>query len=207
MNAFIRKRLMVFRKNAGFTLIELLAVIVVGGVLLAALTGFYLSEQRALRQQQIQIETSQALRVALEQVVRDLRAAGRNPEGKSGIGLTYADAREVRFNLDKDWDGLIDANDPEETKGFRLNGTQLQTYVAGSGGLSPYLPLADFMVPGQTVFRYYRADDTEVTGVLSATDLAAIRRIDVSLQVENRVPGAPDIDRTEVASVHLRNLE
>ena len=36
MSTTIRER----RKNGGFTLVELLAVIVVGGVLLAALTSF-----------------------------------------------------------------------------------------------------------------------------------------------------------------------
>ena len=146
------------------------------------------------------------MRVALEQIVRDLRAAGRNPKDESGIGLTYADAQRIEFTLDKDWDGLVSATDPEETKGFRLTGTQLETYIPGAGGLSAWRPLADFMVAGQAIFTYWREDGTRVTTLPASTaDLAAIARIDVTLRVANRVPGAPDIGRTEVASVHLRN--
>ncbi|MGH7822142.1 MAG: PilW family protein [Candidatus Binatia bacterium] len=192
--------------EGGFTLIELLAVIIVGGVLLTALTTFYLSEQRAFRQQQIQIETSQALRVALEQIVRDVRVAGRNPLSTVGIGLTYASGTELRFTLDADGDGTANLTDRAEHKGFQLNGTVIRTWVADA--LNPWQDLAAYVDPAATpIFRYYRGDLTEVTALpASSTDLSAIRRVDVVLTVTNRVPAAPDINRTEAATIRLRNL-
>jgi len=45
----------------GFSLVELLAVILVSALLLAGLTGFYLTEQRTLRHHQVAIETSHEL--------------------------------------------------------------------------------------------------------------------------------------------------
>src|ERR1051325_3486429 len=66
------------RSNAGFTLVELLVVIVVAGLLLAGFTTFYVSQQRALRHHQIEIEASQLLRTAIEQITRDVRSARRD---------------------------------------------------------------------------------------------------------------------------------
>ena len=192
--------------SAGFTLIELITVIVVAGLLLTALTSFYLSEQRALRQQQIQIETSQSLRVALEQMVRDLRAAGRNPLDAANIGFVKASATEVEFTLDNDNDGLVTDTDPAEHKGFKIESNQLKTYVANAGGLTKYLPLADDVSVADSTLSYYRGDGTPITSLpASAADLEAIRRVDIALTVTNNVPGAPAISRTEVASVRVRN--
>lgn len=182
-------------------------MIVVGGLLLAALTTFYLSEQRAFRQQQIEIQTSQSLRVALEQIVRDLRVAGRNPTGAADIGLTHAAANEVRFTLDAD---AVSGTPPvltnrNEHKGFRLNGTAIQTYLADNA-LSPWQDLADHFDPALTqIFRYYDGNNAELTS-LPVVDLGAIRRIDVVLTVTNTVPGGGTITRTEAASVRLRNV-
>src|SRR4029078_7796962 len=64
--------------SAGFTLIELLVVALVAGTMLAAFTGFYVSEQRAVRRNEIEIETSQALRAAAEKITRDIRDVGRD---------------------------------------------------------------------------------------------------------------------------------
>lgn len=194
--------------DAGVSMIETLVVLLVGGSLLAAFTGFYLSEQRTFRRQQVAVETSQSLRVAIEQIIRDLRVAGRNPTAavvSPAIGLTYASADEVRFTLDADGDGAITATSLDESKGFRRSGTLIESFVAGS--LAPWQTLADWIRPSGTIFRYYRADGSEVTALPASTaDLAAIRRIDVFLSVTRPAPGGFTIDRTESATARLRNL-
>ena len=48
--------------DRGFTIIELLVVFVVGLVMLAGFTTFYLSQQRVVRHHQAEIQLSQELR-------------------------------------------------------------------------------------------------------------------------------------------------
>src|SRR5438093_11603174 len=95
------------RPESGFTLVELLVVAVIAGVLLVGFTAFYVSEQSAVRHDQIEIETSQALRTALEQMSRDIRSARKdltydfltNTGGASSSFVT-ANATAIEFTLD-----------------------------------------------------------------------------------------------------------
>ncbi len=189
-------------------MIEALVVLIVGGALLATFTGFYLSQQRTFRRQQIEVETSQSLRVAIDQIVRDLRVAGRNPTAVTltpAIGLTYANTDEVRFTIDANGDGLITPTDPNESKGFRRSGTTTEAFLADS--LAQWQTLSEWLSPTGTIFRYFRADGTEVTVLPASTaDLASIRRIDATLTATRANPGGLTIQRTESGSVRLRNL-
>lgn len=197
-----------FSSEGGFSLVEALVVLIVGGALLATFTGFYLSQQRAFRRQQIGVETSQSLRVAIDQIVRDLRVAGRNPTAAiltPAIGLTYADTGEVHFTIDANGDGVITPSDPNESKGFRRNGTTIESFVADS--LAQWQTLAEWVSPSGAIFRYFRTDGSEVTALPASTaDLASIRRIDITLTATRANAGGLTINRTESASVRLRNL-
>ena len=188
--------------RAGFTLVELLVVLVVGMGLLGAFSGFNLAEQRALRRHQVEIASSQSLRNALEQMSRDLRSAGLDPTGTAGAGITLADVAEVDFTLDGDASGAVSSTDPNETKKFNRSGTTIQSYQAGSTG--SWVTLADYVAPSGTIFAYYRCDGTEITTLpASATDRAAIARIDITLTVNG--VGGVTLSRTEAESVRLRN--
>ena len=110
---------------SAFTLVEVLVVIVIAAVLLAGFTGFYLSEQRTVRHDQIEIETSQALRTALEQMGRASSArkmyltfdylTGSGGASPSPSFIT-ATATAIEFTLD--------ANDNELTRHGRSSGAQ-----------------------------------------------------------------------------------
>ena len=187
---------------AGFTLIELLVVMLVGAVLLASFTGFYVAQQRTFRRHQIEIETSQALRTALEQISRDLRAAGRDPLGTAGAGITLADGAEVDFTLDANNDGAVGASDPNETKKFRRNGSAIESYRADQA--TPWTALASYVSGAASVFSYRKCDGTLIASLpASATDRAAIARIDITLTVTRS--GGISLSRTETESVRLRN--
>ncbi len=89
-------------------------------LLLTAFTAFYLSEQRSLRHHQIEVETSQNLRVALDQMVRDIRVAGFNAAKASIASFPFvtADATVIRFKLDADGDGAVTSTSTDENRGI-----------------------------------------------------------------------------------------
>jgi Tfp pilus assembly protein PilW len=182
----------------GATLIEALVAFLASAVLLAGFTAFALGQQRSQRQERLEIALSQELRAALDQMARELRAAGGNPARASGIGLVSADRDRVAFLVD--WNGDGDALDAEESRGFVRRVAALETCDAS---FTVCENLATHVRTSGQIFRYFRADGSEITP-LPVTDLAAIRRVDIELTLE-RADG-PVLERTEVASVLLRNL-
>ena len=186
--------------DCGFTLVELLVAMVVAGLLLAGFTGFYLSEQRSLRHHQIEIEVSQALRTALEQISRDLRSARRDVTrdflaGTGGANPTFITwtASQVEFELDEDDDG--DKTDTGEHKGFRLNGSTVEEYDDSS---NTWAVLADFA--NALTFTYFACD-----GTTPATG-DAIASIKISLTMQRSAVGGLPTSRTETEQVQLRNV-
>ncbi len=195
--------------NRGFTLVELLVVIVVCALLMAGFTGFYVSEQRAAKHHQIEIETSQALRTAMDQMARDLRSARMDLSGSAAPKILAADAQTIEFQLDADDDGVVTATAPNEHKGFELSGTDLLKLDATAGG-DPWTGnvLADNVVlpnggAGLTL-TYRRCDGTTFSPATQA-DRDLIAAIDISLTVTRSVIGGLPLTRTETESVRLRN--
>jgi prepilin-type N-terminal cleavage/methylation domain-containing protein len=199
------------RRNAGFTLVELLVVVVIAALLLAGFTSFYVSEQRAVRHDQIEIETSQALRTALEQMSRDIRSARKDltydfltSSGGASSSFTTATATAVEFTLDADNSATINTADPAEHKGFSLDTSTgiLSELDAVSG---QYFTLAENIdVSGSpcngTMFTY-----RDKNGSSGATG-SAIKSVDICITARRPVISGLPVVRTENASVQLRNV-
>jgi prepilin-type N-terminal cleavage/methylation domain-containing protein len=200
------------RPESGFTLVELLVVAVIAGVLLAGFTAFYVSEQRAVRHDQVEIETSQALRTALEQMSRDIRSARKdltydfltNGGGASSSFVT-ANATAVEFTLDADSSATIDTADPAEHKGFSLDTSTgiLSELDAVSG---QYFTLAENIdISGSpcngTMFTYH-----DKNGGDPATTGLPIKSVDICITAKRPVIGGLPVVRMETASVQLRNV-
>lgn len=209
------------RLDQGFTLIELLVTVVMAAVLLAAFTGFYVSEQRAMRHHQIEVETSQALRTALEQMARDLRSARKDltrdpkqPVTYPGAGAAFfpnPDVRYVEFQLDADDSGAIAADGAapasNEHKGFRLQNasTNLEQYDADSSTwnvLADNVVGSDLATPGLT-FTYYDCNQATLATPVASPDLIA--SVGITLTMSRPVIGGLPITRTETETVRLRN--
>lgn len=187
--------------DGGFTLIELAVSILVSLTVLAGFTGFYVAQQRALRRHHTEIVSSESLRAALEEMSRELRSAGLDPTGSSGADLTLADRNEVTFTLDSDADGVVNSADPAESKGFRLRGSTIESYEAGSTG--GWIPLAE-AVSGMTLTYYGCLQSSPLEPLpLDSVDRAAVVRIDISVAVAGS--GGIALRRQEVESVRLRN--
>jgi prepilin-type N-terminal cleavage/methylation domain-containing protein len=200
------------RPDSGFTLVELLVVAVIAGILLAGFTGFYVSEQRAVRHDQIEIETSQALRTALEQMSRDIRAARKDLTydyltGTGGASPTFITwtATAIEFTLDADSSGTINSADPLERRGFSLDTSTgiLSELDAVSG---QYFTLAENIdISGSpcngTMFTYH-----DKNGGDPATTGLPIKSVDICITAKRPVIGGLPVVRTETASVQLRNV-
>jgi prepilin-type N-terminal cleavage/methylation domain-containing protein len=204
-------------RSHGFTLIELLVVMIMAGGLLAGFTVFYVSQQRATRHHQIELETSQALRMALEQISRDLRSARKDltrdfyaspPSGGAQPTFLTADVSTVEFQLDADDSGVIEADGTgpnltgqPEHKGYRLSGLTLEQYDA-SVNANNWVPLADYVSAFTLTYR-------DCSQAILATPVATpnnIKSIDIVIHVHRPVTGGLPVDRTESESVQLRNV-
>jgi prepilin-type N-terminal cleavage/methylation domain-containing protein len=62
--------------NKGMTLVEILVVLVVGTILMAAMFGSFINQQKSYAVQDQVIDTQQTLRAAIDQMTREIRMAG-----------------------------------------------------------------------------------------------------------------------------------
>lgn len=102
--------------SAGFSLVELLVVTAIMGLVVMAVMGVYESTQRTAYSQDEVVELQQNLRVALEEVTKDLRLAGfmipatspplqvapQNPDTSSRLTINTASARGRAIRIDED---------------------------------------------------------------------------------------------------------
>jgi prepilin-type N-terminal cleavage/methylation domain-containing protein len=195
----------------GFTLVELLAVTLLAALLLAAFTAFYLSEQRSIRHHQIEVETSQNLRVALDQMVRDIRVAGLNPS-KATIGsfpFVTANATAIRFKLDTDGDGAVTGTSTDENRGFQIAGTTIEKYDAAAGSFAGNVLANSIDLTGSpcsgTMFTYRDCNGNALTAPVASPG-ANIASVDVCVTVVQPVVGGIPVRRTETESIRLRNV-
>jgi Tfp pilus assembly protein PilW len=180
----------------------------VAGILLAGFTAFYLSEQRSFRHHQIEVETSQALRTALEQISRDLRSARKDitrdfnatpPSGGAQPTFLTANASNVEFQLDANDDGTITASDPTEHKGYRLTGSTIEQYDASTNS---WVTLADYVSAFALTYR----DCNQAVLPAPVATPNGIKSIDLSMTVSRPVVGGLPVVRTETESIQLRNV-
>lgn len=97
----------------GFTIVELLVVLVVTGMVSAALAKVFVSQYRTYRGQNETMQAVLEARTALDLLVREARQAGFDPRGVAGAGLTHMTADSVGWSADLDADGSIEGSGPQ----------------------------------------------------------------------------------------------
>lgn len=180
-------------------------------LLLTAFTAFYLSEQRSLRHHQIEVETSQNLRVALDQMVRDIRVAGFNAAKASIASFPFvtADATVIRFKLDADGDGAVTSTSTDENRGFQIAGTTIEKYDATAGSFAGNVLADDIDLTGApcngTMFAYKDCNGNALTAPVASPG-TSIASVDVCITAVQPVVGGIPVRRTETESIRLRNV-
>ena len=168
------------RLAAGHTLLEMAVVITISGILAGVaappLVTATQARHRAVWRQTLLAEA----RTAMERMTRELREAARDPD-REAPDLALADQEHIAFGA----------------TGYRLEGNVLQRRSAGDGAWRTLARHA-----AQFALTYRDEDGATLAAVpLSAADRARVRRIGLSLTLEN---GAERI--ALVTGVYLRRF-
>lgn len=96
---------------SGFTIIELLIAMAIGLIVLGALCGTFILQNKTYDAQEQVTEMIQSARGAIDMMTRDIQMAGYNPTGATFDGVTYS-AGQLQIQSDLNGDG--DTGDTDE---------------------------------------------------------------------------------------------
>jgi hypothetical protein len=176
------------RAPAGTTLVEVLLGIALGVVALAATASLLTAGLAARARAGAGADGLAAAAGAVDQIVRDVRLAGYDPDAAGFGGVADATSTSVVLEADLDGDGAVDASS-EERVAYRLSaaGDALQRVVGAQ-----VLPLVSPLAPGGFRLRYFDAAGAELDPAdPGAAD--AVRAVTVTLATRAR-GGLPGVE-------------
>ncbi len=94
----------------GFSLIELMVAMAIASVLMAGIYTFYQNQLKSHITQQVLVDMQQDARVAMYMMTREIRMAGYDPQNSTGSTIRTANAAQIAFDSDENFDGVIDVN-------------------------------------------------------------------------------------------------
>jgi hypothetical protein len=168
------------RPGAGLTAIELMVGLGVALVGLAGASALLQGAQAALVRAGRHAELARAAADAVDQVARDVRTAGWDPERVGVAGLAAAESARLVLHADLDGDGAIDASSAEVVTWRRAAAGTLQRMLGAQT-----LPMVSHVPAGGFVLAYRDADGTELDP--AAPDTAVRARV-VTVGVTARDP-------------------
>ncbi len=99
----------------GFTLVELLITLVLSGIIMAAIYGAYITQQRTYLAQEDVAEMQQNVRAAMYMLASELRMAGYDDGSGAGATIQTAGLIQVRFTADLNADSDVVDEDEDIT--------------------------------------------------------------------------------------------
>lgn len=177
------KRLVTAGGRGGFTLVELLIAIAIGSVLLTATYELLNTNTKLYYSKENTMVMTQDMRASMDFLIREIRMAGCNPTGASGIGFqSDTDADSIHFTMDIDGDGAITGTEEIEYYTVSLNG--IQSLLRRTGGATNdslnYL-VAEYIT--SLTFTYFNSTGAAFTPA-SATDFDNIYAVDITINAE-----------------------
>jgi type IV pilus assembly protein PilW len=198
-------------KKNGFTLIEVIIALALTSILLAAIFIIFSSQQKIYKTQDQIVAMQQNLRVGLDRMVRELMVAGYDSTGVTSSGIVAAYTDSIRFTANLDGDGVIDANEDIEYYLYDSGSDGDLDLGRKIGGNATVQPLAENISLDGLLFSYFTSTGLELTltsSGLSNTDMARVRRIQISLTARTERPYQNTgnyATRTMTSNVTLRN--
>jgi len=180
----------------GFTLVDILVGLAMASVLMVAMVSLFTTLGRSYTTQNVSADVQEVTRAGVELMAQNIRMAGVNPGGKSGIGIVSAATNDIQFTSDLNLNDDID--DTYERIRYYLQGDQLmQQLFAGNP-----MPLVENVT--NLSFDYRDEDDDPVTDLVA--DLNEIRTVIISMTVQEPAGRGQPVRRTYSARVRCRNL-
>ena len=183
--------------DGGFTLTELLVALACVGLVLAGLTGLFVSGQQSFLIGANQVEAQENVRIAITRMADEIRGAGNGPSGAAFTAIA-AGQTATSLVLQNDWNGngIIEPGVTTNVNGslrgeqvtYSFVGTQLMRQESGVDAAA--VPLVGGV---QSLTFTYLGADGAATGVT-----ANIRSVMVTLRAgpQTRQPSNPCVPYT-----------
>jgi type IV pilus assembly protein PilW len=159
-------------KEQGFTLIELLIAMALALIIIAALSGAFISQRKTLNTQDQVSEMIQGARAAMEMIAHEIKMAGFDPTDSGNFSIPYnSNTSIIDIYADvKDGDGSVTTSwgSMEHITYSKAAGENIIRRNTNTGGGAQ--PFAE-NIQSFTV-NYYKADGTPTT---TAADIRQIR--------------------------------
>ena len=182
-----------WRSAAGFTMMEMLMALAIFSIAFGTIYKTFDHLNRSTTAENVKAGTQQAVRIAVDFMVQDIRLAGLNPLGSPGIGIQNISPTSIHFTMDANFDG-DDADTYEDiTYAFNAgNGTLMQTNHLGN----------EVLIDNITNLNFTYLDSADQT----TSDLDEIRSVEVSLTMQRPAGRDEEVSRTYTTRVRCRNL-
>ena len=181
------------RSSAGFTMMEMMMVLAIMSIAFGTIYKSFELILRSTTTENVKAGIQQRVRIAVDFMVQDIRLAGLNPLGTSGIGLQSITPDSIQFTMDANFDGDDDDTFEDITYAFTsANGNLTQTNHLGSEVLIDNVTNLNFT---------YLDSNGQTTG-----NIADIRSVIISLTLQRPAGRDGEISRTYTTQVRCRTL-
>jgi prepilin-type N-terminal cleavage/methylation domain-containing protein len=204
--------------RAGFSVVEMLVGLLIGGIVMTAVTGFFSLQVSTMRAERARRSAQMNARTAMNFIVRQLEEVGRDPQGvlfenlgnatlPPAIVTASASLIHYRANLS------LPPNDNDTLDSWEDITLQFDDGVVWlTQGTNPRTPVTDgtkknaHVPTGGLVFSYFDGAGNPVLDLAGAAARESVRRINVSLSVVGGPATATTPRVTLSQDVFLRNV-
>lgn len=171
-------------KEKGFTLIELLIAMALALVVLAGLSGVFITQRKAYDVQEQTAEMTQTARAAMDMITRDLMLAGYDPASPPAPKITGLPYSATQLQVVADIDGSGDILDPGEDIIYAHNPNSMIITRRDVNGDNVAHTFAENVEAFD--FQYFRGDGT--TPVTTSSQNSQIRQVEITIVVRTSKP-------------------
>lgn len=182
------------RSSPGFTMMEMMIALAIFSIAFGTIYKSFEHLNRSTTTENVKAGTQQAVRIAVDFMVQDIRLAGLNPLGTPGIGIQAATSDSIQFTMDANFDG--DDADTFENIAYAFN--------PGNGTLRQFNPplAPEVLIDNVSDLNFTYLDSDEQT----TTELNEIRSVVISLTMQRPAGRDKVVSRTYTTRVRCRNL-
>lgn len=191
--------------NDAFTLVELMIVIAMICIVTGSIYGIFISSNRSYYTQDSVVEAQQSVRVGINSMTRDIRAAGFDPQRTADAGIEVATATKLRFTADMNRVNGIEETDRERiTYEYDAGNNRLRRCLYEGTGSESWQTLINNV--SALSFSYLDADGNDLGNPVAAADLESIKTVVISMTVEGENALGGTFTRTLNTRVLFMNL-